>query len=268
MAIYDCFQFFNENLILDIRLNILNEKVDYFVVSECVYDHQGKKRSLNFDLNNFKKFKNKIIYIVVDKVDKKYLGPNYGPNSLIEQTQRNSIFKGLKNANADDLIIISDVDEIPDLRKLGLYNSKNYGVFSQRMFNYKLNILNVTESGWHGSKICKFKNLKTPHWLRTLKFKKYPFWRFDKIKNLQIIENGGWHFSYLQTPEAIRKKINSFSHGELLNSNLNNKGVIEKKIRNLEDIFDRKIKFKRVDLDESYPKYIVQNKNKFKEWII
>jgi len=268
MAIYDCFQFFNENLILDIRLNILNEKVDYFVISECVYDHQGKKRSLNFDLNNFKKFKNKIIYIVVDKLNKKYLGPNYGPNSLIEQTQRNSILNGLKNANAEDLIIISDVDEIPDLRKLGLYNSKNYGVFSQRMFNYKINILNITESGWHGSKICKFKNLKTPHWLRTLKFKKYPFWRFDKIKNLQIIKNGGWHFSYLQTPEAIRRKINSFSHRELLNSNLNNKGFIEKKIRNLEDIFDRKIKYKKINLDESFPKYIVQNKNKFKEWII
>jgi len=85
---------------------------------------------------------------------------------------------------------------------------------------------------------------------------------------LQIIKNGGWHFSYLQTPEAIRRKINSFSHRELLNSNLNNKGFIEKKIRNLEDIFDRKIKYKKINLDESFPKYIVQNKNKFKEWII
>ena len=82
------------------------------------------------------------------------------------------------------------------------------------MFNFKLNLLNENESNWHGSKMCLKKNLKSPQWLRNLKFKKYPFWRIDKPKNLQIIENGGWHFAYMQTPEKISKKIESFSHGE------------------------------------------------------
>ena len=82
-----------------------------------------------------------------------------------------------------------------------------YAVFSQQMFMYKLNLLNVRENNWHGSKICLKKNFKSPQWLRNLKFKKYPFWRIDKTRNLQIIKNGGWHFAYLQSPENISKKI-------------------------------------------------------------
>ena len=118
--------------------------------------------------------------------------------------------RGLKNCNDDDLIILSDVDEIQDLSKLHLFKKKNkYAVFSQKMFNYKINLLNETESNWHGSKICLKKNLNSPQWLRNLKFKQYPFWRIDKIRNLQIIKDGGWHFAYLQNSANILKKIKS-----------------------------------------------------------
>ena len=206
MAIFDCFQYFNEEHIVDLRMNILDEYVNYFVVVESTVNHQGKEKKLNFKLNHFKKFEKKIKYIVVDDTPEKFKKPHEGGESLVEQHQRNSILRGLTDCHDEDIVILSDVDEIPDLGKLNEFNKNNYAVFSQRMFMYKLNLINLGETNWHGSKICLKKNLKSPQWLRNLKFKKYPFWRFDKIKNIQIIENGGWHFAYLQTPENISKK--------------------------------------------------------------
>ena len=194
---------------------------------------------------------------------------NVGGESLVEQHQRNSIMKGLKNSKDEDLIILSDVDEIPDLNKIHQFNKKKkYAVFSQKMFNYKINLLNETENNWHGSKICLKKNLKSPQWLRNLKFKQYPFWRIDKPKNLQIIENGGWHFAYLQSPENISKKIKSFAHGEFNKDSFANQDNIEEKIKKGQDIFDRNISYKKVEIDGSFPKYIFENKEKFKKWIV
>ena len=112
------------------------------------------------------------------------------------------------------------------------------------------------------------KNLKSPQWLRNLKFKKYPVWRIDKPRKLQIIENGGWHFAYLQRPEDISKKIKSFAHGEFNKANFTNQENIREKINMGKDIFDRGISYKKVQIDNSFPKYIVDNKEKFKEWII
>jgi len=269
MAVYDCFQFFDEEHILDLRLNILNEFVDFFVFAESTTDHQGNPKKLNFDSKKFKKFSNKIIYIIVDDTIEAIKKPHFGGESLVEQHQRNSLMRGLKNCREDDLIILSDVDEIPDLNKLNLFDKKNkYAVFSQKMFNYKINLLNETENNWHGSKICLKKDFKTPQWIRNLKFKKYPFWRIDKIRNLQIIENGGWHFSYLQNPENILKKIKSFAHGEFNKENFANLESIKEKINMGKDIFDRGISYKKIQIDNSFPKYIVDNKEKLKEWII
>jgi len=268
MAIYDCFQFFDEEHILDFRLNILDEFVDFFVMVESTTDHQGNKKKLNFDSKKFKKFNNKIIYIVVDDTEEAIKKPHIGGESLVEQHQRNSLMRGLKNCIDDDLIILSDVDEIPDLNKLNKFDKRKYAVFSQKMFNYKINLLNETENNWHGSKICLKKDLKSPQWLRNLKFKKYPFWRIDKPRNLQIIENGGWHFAYLQSPENILKKIKSFAHGEFNKPDFANQKNIKEKINMEKDIFDRGISYKKVQIDDMFPKYIVDNKEKLKEWII
>ena len=175
--------------------------------------------------------------------------------------------KGLKNCSDDDLIILSDVDEIPDLNKLNEFNRNKYAVYSQKMFMYKLNLLNLNENNWHGSKICLKKNFKSPQWLRNLKFKKYPFWRIDKVKNLQIIKNGGWHFAYLQSPENISKKIKSFAHGEFNTADTSDEENIKLKIEKEEDIFDRGYKIKKVEIDSSFPKYIFKNKEKLKKWI-
>tara|TARA_B100001123_G_C15151941_1_gene963846 strand:- start:377 stop:1186 length:810 start_codon:yes stop_codon:yes gene_type:complete len=268
MKIYDCIQFFNEENILDLRLNILDEFVDYFVIVESTTDHQGNIKKLNFDINKFGKFKKKIIYIIVEDTAENIKKPHQGQNSQVERYQRNSIMRGLKNCDMNDLVIISDVDEIPDLNKLNLYDKKKYAVFSQRKFDYKLNLLNVTEGDWYGSKICLKKNLRSPQWLRDLKFKKYPFWRIDKVRNLQVIKDGGWHFSYLQSPENIIKKITSFSHGERNKPEFANQKSIEEKIKMKKNIFDLGFSYKKIDIDNSYPKYIIQNKEKLKNWII
>ena len=266
MAIYDCFQYFNEDHIVDLRMNILDPYVDFFVISESTKTHQGHNKKINFDIKNFPQFKDKIKFLVAD-YDKKINFENHtGGESIIEQHQRNYLINGLKDASPEDLIILSDSDEIPDLSKIKNINrNKKFIAFSQKMFMYKLNLLNVEESGWIGSKITKKKNISSMQELRNLKFKNYPFWRIDK-GHLQIIE-GGWHFSFLQTPDQILKKIKSFSHGEFNNSVLNENNIEEKILKN-EDIFNRGFTLKKIDLNENFPKYIYNNQEKFSKWII
>jgi beta-1,4-mannosyl-glycoprotein beta-1,4-N-acetylglucosaminyltransferase len=266
MAIYDCFQYFDEDHMVDLRLNILNQYVDYFVISESTKTHQGKNKKINFDIKKFSKFKNKIKFIVADYKEIIKFKKHTGGESPIEQHQRNSLIKGIEDASSEDLIILSDSDEIPDLTKLNKINNNiKFVAFSQKMFMYKMNLQNIDESNWIGSKITKKKNITTMQNLRNLKFKKYPFWRFDK-KNLQTIR-GGWHFSFLQTPEQILKKIKSFSHGEFNIKNVNEKKIEEKIFKN-QDIFGRGITLKKIKLDSSYPNYILKNKEKFSKWII
>tara|TARA_Y200000002_G_scaffold377501_1_gene383210 strand:+ start:832 stop:1632 length:801 start_codon:yes stop_codon:yes gene_type:complete len=266
MAIYDCFQYFNEDRIVDLRLNILNKYVDYFVISESTKTHQGVKKNLNFDINKFSKFKHKIIYVVADYKKEINFKNHTGGESPVEQHQRNFLIEGIKDALPDDYIILSDSDEIPDFTKItNLNNNKKFMAFSQKMFMYKLNLQNLTESNWIGSKITKKKYVTTMQNLRNLKFKRYPFWRIDKF-NQQIIQ-GGWHFSFLQSPKEILKKIKSFSHGEFNNENLNEIKIKEKIFKN-EDIFGRDNKLKKVDINESYPDYILKNIDKFSDWII
>ena len=267
MAIYDCFQYFNEDHMVDLRLNILDKNVDFFVISESTKTHQGKDKKLNFNINNFKKYKNKIKYVIADFDKEKGFIKHTGGESIVEQHQRNNISNGLKKANDDDLIILSDSDEIPDLTKLNLIKKKTkYTAFSQMMFMYKINLQNLNESNWIGSKLCLKKYFPLPQKLRNMKFKKFPFWRIDKI-NLQIIK-GGWHFSFLQTPRDISKKIKSYSHGEFnTNENIDEK-KIQNKIENNIDIFNRGFNLKKIEIDNNFPDFISKNKKNLKDWII
>ncbi len=266
MAIYDCFQYFNEDHVVDLRLNILDKFVDYFVVSESTKTHQGKSKKLNFNIKNFSKFKNKIIYVVADYDGDIEFIKHKGGESIIEQHQRNEIIRGLKKAHENDLIILSDSDEIPDLNKLNQIKPRTkFTAFSQKMFMYKMNLQNLNESGWIGSKICLKKYLSYPQKLRDLKFKKYPFWRIDKI-NHQIIE-GGWHFSFLHSPKDIANKIQSYSHGEFNTIENTDLDKIKKKIEDGKDIFGRGFKLVKVNIDSSFPDYIINNKDTLKDWI-
>ena len=263
MAIYDCFQYFNEDHIVDLRLNILDEKVDYFVISESTKNHQGISKKLNFDINKFKKFKKKIIYLVANPSEKLKEKHKFG-HSQIEQHQRNFLIEGLRKANDEDIILISDTDEIPNIDKIKLVKKK-YFAFSQKAFCYKLNLSNPSEDNWIGTRGCKKKDLISPQKLRFLKFKNYQFWRLDKY-NLQILKNGGWHFSYLLKPNKISEKIKSFSHSEDNTKENTN-------IENINDKLDMLIhptknyKLEKIVLDESFPKYIIENQLKLDSWI-
>ena len=266
MAIYDCFQYFNEDHIVDLRFNILNKYVDYFVISESTKTHQGQEKKLNFDIKKFMRYENKIIYVIADYNEKKNFINHTGGESLIEQHQRNSITRGIEKAKDNDLIILSDSDEIPDLKKLNkIKSTTKFTAFAQKMFMYKLNLQNLVESDWIGSKICLKKNFPKPQVLRDMKFKKYPFWRIDKY-NLQIIK-GGWHFSFLQSPKDIIKKIKSYSHGEFNTSEIINEENIKQKILKNMDIFNRGFELKKILIDSSFPEYIIQNQKNLKDWI-
>ena len=264
MAIYDCFQYFNEDHMVDLRLNILDEYVDYFVISESTKTHQGETKKINFDINKFSKFKKKIKFLVADYKEKIDFKNHKGGESPVEQHQRNYLINGLDNALPNDYVILSDSDEIPDLNQIK-YIKKKFVAFSQKMFMYKLNLQNLRESNWIGSKITKKKYITSMQDFRNLKFKNYPFWRLDKY-NQQII-NGGWHFSFLQTPTQILTKIRSFSHGEFNNEEINEKNIKEK-ILNNKDIFGRDTELRKIEIDNSYPEYIFKNKKKLSNWII
>ena len=158
---------------------------------------------------------------------------------------------------------------IPKPEKINEFIKSNhkYGVFEQLFFYYKLNMLNVTNKFWHGSKICKKKNLKSPDWLREYKTKQYPWWRIDKPSNVKIIKDAGWHFSFLYDVEGIIKKISSFQHTEFDKEEIKNKENIINKINNGEDIFERNYIFKKIEIDNKFPKYLINNKDKYSNWI-
>ena len=97
---------------------------------------------------------------------------------------------------------------------------------------------------------------------------KYGFWRIDKERNLQIIKNGGWHFSYLLTPTEIQRKIKTFAHTEFNKNKFTSLSNIKKRIKNFKDLFDRESKFEKVKIDQKYPNYILKNRKRFSNWIV
>jgi len=266
--LYDCFIFNNETDLLEIRLNILNDYVDYFVIIESSETFTGLKKKLIFNIENYPKFKDKIIYGVINEFPK---------NSTAwqnESYQRNYISKLLENANSDDFIMISDLDEIPNLKNINLldYNEKLI-VFEQRLFLYKLNY-GESKPSWHGTRCVQKKNLKTPQQIRNLKtHKRYSFYRIDKKyfsnkyeASFKVIKNGGWHFSWLGNINFIRQKLESFSHTELNNDKINNANYIDSCIKNLQPLEKKqKIDLKKIPISDEYlPRYIVDNITKYK----
>lgn len=273
MKIFDCFMYFDEDLLLDLRLNILNNYVDKFIIIEAMEDHQGNTRELKFDINKFSKFINKINYIPLKKIelDKSIsLKKNWDTGHLRDQSMRNAIKNYIQEANDNDWIIISDLDEIPNPKKFSLFNEKyKFGFFEQKLFNYKFNMINKSAPKWYGSRICVKKFLKSPQWLRNIKIKERHFFlKYILKKNYHIIEDGGWHFSDIKTPKELIKKINSFAHGEFNQDKFKNEEIINKKIENLQDIFDRPIKYEKVIIDKDFPDYFLENIQNYKNWII
>ena len=295
MKIYDCFMYFDEDIVLDVRLNYLNNYVDKFVIIEAEYNHKGEKRKPQFDIKNFHMFKDKIIYLLIDQeaplIEKindldsedKKAGKLIMNALKRENFQRNHIANGLTDAVDEDWIIISDLDEIPNLKDNNLKNIKSPIIFfKQLMMYYKFNLI-LENYPWIGSKACKKKNLKSPQWLRNIKDRAYSWWRLDtffsetKYIEIKIIENGGWHFSYLKSPENIEKKLKSYLHHteyELSPVGVKN---IKEMIVNKKTIYNLKVDSRSKKFDDGnnleifdlnlLPSYILENKNKFKDWI-
>ena len=259
--IYDCITFYDENLLVNSRFEILKDVVDFHVVCESKYDHSGNEKNINFKLLN-QKYNEKVKHILIDE---KFPNPSDGWSS--ESFQREKIFLGIKNANEDDFIMFSDSDEIPNPKKLLNFKlNKKFGIFMQNFYVYKLNIFNEHESPWEGTRICKKKNLKNFTHLRKKINKKNifkPFWKFNVEKSIEVIENGGWHFNNLYPVEVISKKLKSFPHKEFSGSEFSNIEVIKEKISNLEDLFKRGHKYKIVNIDDHLPEYIIKNKKIF-----
>ena len=295
MKIFDCFMYFDEELVLDVRFHHLYKYVDYFVIVESEFNHKGEKRDLNFDINKFSKFKDKILYLVKnnqpqeineiseadsenDKNNKYIINAAYRENS-----QRNFIMEGLKKANDEDIILVSDVDEIPKIDNIDFNNIKEkIFLFKQDMFYYKFN-LSIPNFKWTGTKGCKFKNLKNPQWLRNIKDRKYPFYRFDtyfsenKYISIKIVDDGGWHFSYLKSANEIEHKLKSYLHHREFDLQSISIKQIEEIIKNKMAIYDLKadktankvgtgVKLQNFD-KQKLPRYIQSNEILFKEWI-
>jgi len=295
MKIFDCFMYFDEDVVLDVRLNFLNEFVDKFVIIESRYNHKGEKRQPLFNINKFASFKNKIEYILTEEIPKEIesIKKDDSKNEIYKKTilnawkrenlQRNQISQGIVSASSEDWIIVSDLDEIPDLNKINLRKiNHKFVFFKQDMMYYKFN-LKLKDYTWVGSKACKMKNLKSPQWIRDIKDKKYVWWRLDtlfskkKYNDIIFIENGGWHFSYLKNPKDIEKKLKSYLHHIDYDLNpVGEKGIQEmiknkKTIYNIkadqkENKFDGTNKLNKIDIN-LLPSYILENKDKLKDWI-
>ena len=287
--------FFDEEMLLDIRLNTLDKFVDKFVIVESLYTHSGKEKKLIFDINKYSKFKSKINYIItkdipsgIEQISKDDSLVDITNKEIMnalrrENFQRNEINKGLINTNDNDWIIISDLDEIPNLHNINFKSIKEKIIFfKQKVFYYKLN-LELKTLRWIGSKACKKKYLKSPQWLRNIKDKIYPKWRLDIIfskkryNNIFFVEDGGWHFSFVKKPEDIEKKLKSYLHHreydldplgiENIKTLINSKAVIyDHRVDQTEYKFGGGQKLEKIDI-KFLPEYILYQKEKYSEWL-
>ncbi len=289
MKIIDCTTYYSEDLMLDVRFNILNQYVDKFIITESKFSHSGREKPLNFNINNFPKFKDKIEYLVIENEPE---GIDFSNNSSstkrmnsllrIEQSY-NHMWKAIQNASDNDLICLSDNDEIPNFNsKYFKGSNQDIFIFKQLFFYYKFNLF-YDLMPWYGTKACKKKKLLSFSWLRNLKNKKYPFWRFDtffstfKQTNLKIIEDGGWHFTNLKTANDIYIKLSNFGHhNEFDVSGITVDDIqkcIDNKIVNYNHQADKSEDNKynsnyklQIIEDKILPNYLVNNKAKYKDW--
>ena len=292
MKIIDCFMYFDEDLLLDLRLNILNKYVDKFIICEASYNHKGIKKKLNFDISKFSKFRSKINYIILEEQPDylKIINNNDSEekkNSKIlfnsinrDIFQRNYLLSEIKKCHDEDMILISDLDEIPNLENINFQNKINF--FCQKMFYYKFNLI-YPNFVWYGTKGCKKKYFITPQWLRNIKSKNYSWWRLDvffsnqKYLNINFIKNGGWHFTNLKRPEDLHHKMSNFAHHleyeesgigvKELKEKIKQKKIIYNHHADKKDIskWNSDIKLE-VENDENLPKYLISKKNNYSEW--
>ena len=279
MKIFDCFRYSGEDLLLKIRLKTLFNKVDKFIIIEGNKYYNGEEKKQLFNLNNFDEFKSKIDFYFIDNF------PEYDFSNLKKSFWKyddfhiNQIKLGLNNVDENDYILVSDLDEIPNLndKKFLKYDST---VFLQKMYYYKFNVHLYRglkwNNKWPGTKGCKFKFFKSARQVREFRVRNIPWWRIDRKIKRYIINDGGWHFSYLMDKDKIKLKLSRMpgeiehvlKDNESSKKNLLDDKLIEEKLNNLVDPYGRADVFlKKVKIDETYPEYIFKNADKLSDYI-
>ena len=226
MKVFDCFTFFNELEILELRLMTLDECVDYFVLVESNKTHTGKSKNFVFDENKdkFSKYIDKIIYVQVEDL------PEYSLNNiwLAENFQRNCINRGLDKIVDGDQVIISDVDEIPNPDIIKQYiNSDRIVVMQQKLFYYHVNCLQ--NQLWCGSIMATYPKYESPQWLRNV----------ARGSNQHVVENGGWHYSYMGGAEKVKLKVENIAESHAIIDSVGDINTIEKKMSIQQDLWNR-----------------------------
>jgi len=281
MKVFDSFIFFNELELLEMRLNILDDVVDYFVLTESPFTVSGNEKPLYYQENKdmFGKFNDKIVHHITEEIPNDF-------NHLLEKSKfhvaykdpdpygtpminlpvrfqralfnRNNSAFGIEKAGVtdDDLVITSDADEIVNpllLQDLEWFNPSNHYVAECRAFYYKLNFL--YQEDWMGSRLCTWKHLKNT----TIDQHR------QDHENAHKIQDAGWHFSFLGNAENFKLKLASYEHTE------NNTDTVtrnaEEKIESGLDPLGRGQTYKAVPIDDSYPDYITNNQEKYAEFI-
>ncbi len=294
MKIFDCITYFDEPLLFELRLNILDKYVDEFIVSEATYTHSGEKKKINFNKELYPKFKDRITHIIIDQEPQNLIKLNeddleknstYRLNAAKRiEFQRDAISKIF--TSKDDWLIYSDSDEIPNLEHIDLKkNNSKIILFKQSVSYYKFNLI-LPSYNWFGSKACRVKNLSSISKLRNIKTKKYAWWRFDtffkwdKFINLKIIDDGGWHFTEIKSPKDILIKHKNDEHHDEFDLTGINQNDIEDMVKNRYIPYDHTAdkrnlskkwnKNNRVSLikinDNKLPKYLINHKDKYSEW--
>ncbi len=265
--VYDCFQFFNELDILKIRLNVLNDVVDRFVISEATETFSGIKKPLYYEENKemFAEFADKIIHVVVEDT------PEGGTHER-DTFQKNAVTRGLAGCTDDDVIIFSDLDEIPNPEKireiLGNFREDRIYHFAQRLFYCYLNMEEVSgnllsyagefegveRKKWIGTKMLSYKLLREQNLL-------LGELRFPERKEIGIrVDDGGWHFGYMgghgekDIRKRVQEKVVSAAHQEYNSRHVMSQ--VTDQIKDGKDIFGRNAQFVRCEIDETFPKYI------------
>lgn len=272
--VYDCFCYMNEDLVLLLRLETLDSVVDYFVIAESKFTQSGKPKNLNFNIEKFEKFSKKIRYIVVDRA------PG-GTHDLWanENFQRNRLADGLYDANENDLMLVSDLDEIPSVDAIKAFNPKYLrGDFQHRYFSYYFNnelIAPASDIVWEGTKITTYKNFLKffkgqANSVRSYKssgvFRFFKRALFSKFL-VQKISKAGWHFTWILTTDEILQKMDAMAHQE--NNTLENRQVnhIRKCISEGRDIIVPHRKYRRILIDSSFPQPLISSAMSYRKFI-
>ena len=257
VKIIDCITFFRETFVTKLRIEILKDVVDKFIICESIYDHRSRSKNVNFSLHS-EDLKQKVEHIVIN-----HKFPEPDDPWKCQKYQRDYMLGYLDDINEDDFIMFSDPDEIPNpniLREFVL--KKKYGIFMQKHFVYNFKLIDQYQNPWAGTRICKKKNLKSfddlKHKILKKNLKKW--WRPDKEKNIELIDNGGWHFNNFFSAKEISTKLKTFAHTEFDKEQFTNIEKIERLINEGKDVYGRGWVFEKNNNIHDLPEYVIKNK--------